>query len=86
MTDREYQIHSYASWMLSTITIIEILKSQNAAGHAQQLTYVLNKFFNLTAEKFGDEFRDEFHAMFEKLHGPTSPNSNDNDIGEGILH
>ena len=39
MTDREFEIHSYAAWSVSTIAALEILRRNDAKGHAQQLEY-----------------------------------------------
>lgn len=86
MTDREFEIHSYAAWTVSSIAALEILRRNNAKGHAQQLEYVLHKFFNIAKDKFGDDFLERFHILFEETNGPITSDLNDSSENKETLH
>ncbi len=86
MTDREYEIQSYAAWAVSTIAALEILRRNNASGHAQQLEYVLIKFFNIGKDKFGDDFLERFHSLFEETNGPINKDQGDSSADGETLH
>ncbi len=86
MTDRELEIRGHATWAVSTISAIEILKRNNAEGHAQQLTYSLRKFYDIAVEKFGDEFQEVFHILFEETNGPTNKDQGNSSVDGETLH
>lgn len=86
MTDREIEIHAYAAWAVSTIAALEVLRKNNAEGHAQQLKYVLRKFFNIAIEKFGDEFQEIFHTVFEETNGPVNKDQGDSSVNAETIH
>lgn len=86
MTDREFEIQSYAAWIVATIATLEILKRNNAEGHAQQLEYVLNKFFGIAENKFGDDFLRIFEVLFAKVHGPIPEDLGNSQVERRTLH
>lgn len=86
MTDRELEIRGYAVWAVSTITALEILRRNNAEGHSQQLKYVLRKFFDIAVEKFGDEFQEIFHTLFEETNGPINKDQGDSSVNAETIH
>jgi len=86
MTDREYEIHAHAAWAVSTIAAMEVLRRNKADGHAQQLEYVLMKFFKIAENKFGDDFLARFHKLFEETNGPITTEKSDMPENEETIH
>lgn len=81
MTEHEEEIHGYASWLVSTLAMLQILKNNNAEGHSQQLNYVFRKSFAIAEKQYGDEFL----LIFDEIFSSTYPNHASNKKPE-VLH